>query len=175
MIDVVGGVIKTGWDWGLLVPSHHARPASFEVSALNKRRRGEGLVGSCVVYIPAMQNNQGSDEREESLLIRSSDGHIFSIFYDHVVQENGGEADRVRVASKLEISAPGVSEALHWPRERQRHFPGGGGRGGGEVGLHWCLGPFAPITTWRTRTHACTYTAGHCSRKGSCTWHQACP
>lgn len=58
-----------------------------------------------------MQNNQGSDEREESLLIRSSDGHIF---YNHIVQEDGGEADRVRMVSKLEISAQVVSEALHW-------------------------------------------------------------
>lgn len=45
---------------------------------------------------------------------------FFSIFYNHVVQEDGGEADRVRMASKWEISAQVVSEALHW--ERQWHF-----------------------------------------------------
>lgn len=81
-------------------------------------------MGSRVVYIPAMQNNQGSDERGKSLLIRSSDGHIFSIFYDHVVQENEGEADRVRMASKWEMSGRAVSETLHWLRERWRHLPG---------------------------------------------------
>lgn len=107
-------------------------------------------MGSRVVYTPAMQNNQGSDERGKSLLIRSSDGHIFSTFYDHVVQENGGEADRVRMASKWEMSGRAVSEALHWLRERRRHLPRGGG---GEVGLHWCFEPSAQIAAWRGRTH----------------------
>lgn len=70
---------------------------------------------SRVVYSPIIQNNQDSDEREKkSLLILSSDLHIFSvIFYYHVVQENGEEADRIREDSKLGISAQVVSETLY--------------------------------------------------------------
>lgn len=71
---------------------------------------------SRVVYLPAMQNSQDSDEREKSLLILSSDSHMFLvIFYYHVVQVSGEEADRIREDSKLRISAPVVLETLHWP------------------------------------------------------------
>lgn len=52
--------------------------------------------------------------RKKSLLILSSDLHIFSlIFYYHVVQENGEEANRIREDSKLGISAQVVSEILY--------------------------------------------------------------
>lgn len=114
------------------------------VFALKKQQRGEGLEDSRVVYIPVVQNNQNSDEREKSLLIMSSDGHIFFIFYCHVVQEDGGEARRIGLDSKLEISAPVASEPLHSLGEAAHLSIGVGG--GGEVGRHWCLEPCAQIS-----------------------------
>lgn len=71
-------------------------------------------MGPRVVSTPGRPDNQVSDGRERSLLTISSDGHIFFNFYDHVVQENGGEVDRVRMDSKSEISAQVVSETLPW-------------------------------------------------------------
>lgn len=55
---------------------------------------------SCVVYIPVVQNNQGSDESKDSVLVctRIAAYFLFLFLFPpflnyHVVQESGEEAD----------------------------------------------------------------------------------
>lgn len=68
----------------------------------------------CVVYVPVLQNNQNCEARgKTSLLMMSSDCHIYFMFCYHVMQEDGEEADRLWEDSKLEFSAQVVSETLH--------------------------------------------------------------
>lgn len=139
--------------WDFLVSScRSSPPCSPECLHWKKQQKGEGLEDSRAVHIPVMENNQNSDEREKSLLMMSSDCHIFFIFYYHVVQENVVEADRMEVDSKLEISAPVVSgpPALAL-RGSPRFHRGWGWRGG------WTPLVFGALCTDQcleeTRTH----------------------